>query len=88
MLSRKCKEVHNIIYIKLISKNAFLTSFFFVSFEFSTRSHIQFTMDSAAMMQQGSHIEVVSTDLYTGNPGREPAPYGVLDRRMVCYSFL
>lgn len=44
-------------------------------------SHVQFGMASAEEIQQEAHIRVVSKNLYA--QGREPVPYGVLDRRMV-----
>lgn len=45
---------------------------------------IQFGVLSAQDMQQLSHAHIVSSDLYSANKlAREPAPHGVLDRRMV-----
>ncbi|KAK3856179.1 hypothetical protein Pcinc_031683 [Petrolisthes cinctipes] len=44
---------------------------------------IQFGVLSAQDMQQLSHAHIVSSDLYSANKlAREPAPHGVLDRRM------
>lgn len=42
-------------------------------------------MDSPDEIQQEAHIRIVSKNLY--GDGRQPAPYGVLDRQMVilCY---
>lgn len=45
---------------------------------------IQFGVLSAQDMQQLSHAHVVSSELYSSTVGsRQPAPHGVLDRRMV-----
>lgn len=45
------------------------------------RSHVQFGIDSPDEIQQEAHIRIVSKNLY--NDGRQPVPYGVLDRQMV-----
>ncbi|GAB0091474.1 DNA-directed RNA polymerase [Sergentomyia squamirostris] len=45
-------------------------------------SKVKFSMDSAEMIQQESHIQVVSKNLYNQEQGRVPVVYGVLDRRM------
>lgn len=44
-------------------------------------SHVQFGIDSPEEIQQEAHIRIVSKNLY--NDGRQPVPYGVLDRQMV-----
>lgn len=44
-------------------------------------SHVQFGLDSPDEIQQEAHIRVVSKNLYSD--GRQPVPYGVLDRQMV-----
>lgn len=44
-------------------------------------SHVQFGLDSPEQIQQEAHIRVVSKNLYSD--GRQPVPYGVLDRQMV-----
>lgn len=49
------------------------------------RSHVQFGIDSPEEIQQEAHIRIVSKNLY--NDGRQPVPYGVLDRQMVCMTF-
>lgn len=46
------------------------------------RSHVQFGINSPEEIQQEAHIRIVSKNLY--NDGRQPVPYGVLDRQMVC----
>lgn len=48
---------------------------------FIFRSHVQFGIDSPEEIQQEAHIRIVSKNLY--NDGRQPVPYGVLDRQMV-----
>lgn len=48
---------------------------------FSSRSHVQFGIASPEEIQQEAHIRIVSKNLY--NDGRQPVPYGVLDRQMV-----
>lgn len=50
---------------------------------FLPRSKVQFGMNSADMIQQESHIQVVSKNLYNQEQLRVPVAYGVLDRRMV-----
>lgn len=52
-----------------------------ISFAFECRSHVQFGIDSPEEIQQEAHIRIVSKNLY--NDGRQPVPYGVLDRQMV-----
>lgn len=51
-------------------------------FVFVHRSHVQFGISSPEEIQQEAHIRIVSKNLY--NDGRQPVPYGVLDRQMVC----
>lgn len=50
---------------------------------FFGRSHVQFGIDSPEEIQQEAHIRIVSKNLY--NDGRQPVPYGVLDRQMVSF---
>ena len=57
-----------------------LCVFIFLSLLFC-RSHVQFGIDSPEEIQQEAHIRIVSKNLY--NDGRQPVPYGVLDRQMV-----
>ncbi|XP_059619730.1 DNA-directed RNA polymerase III subunit RPC1 [Phlebotomus argentipes] len=45
-------------------------------------SKVRFCMNSPEMIQQESHIQVVSKNLYNQEQGRVPVAYGVLDRRM------
>lgn len=45
-------------------------------------SHVTFSVDSASDIQQAAHIQVITKNLYTQEGARQPAPYGVLDRRM------
>jgi hypothetical protein len=59
------------------------TSFFFVSHICS--SHVCFGVDSPQQIQQQAHIHVVAKNLYSQDTQRTPVPYGVLDRRMVCF---
>lgn len=53
---------------------------------FVSRSHVQFGIDSPEEIQQEAHIRIVSKNLY--NDGRQPVPYGVLDRQMVSFNYI
>lgn len=44
---------------------------------------MRFTLLSSSDMQRLSHVHVVNKALYLQDNSREPAPFGVLDRRMV-----
>lgn len=44
---------------------------------------MRFTLLSSSDMQRLSHVHVVNKALYLQDNSREPALYGVLDRRMV-----
>lgn len=46
-------------------------------------SKMRFTLLSSSDMQRLSHVHVVNKALYLQDNSREPALYGVLDRRMV-----
>lgn len=58
--------------------------FKYVFIRLDFRSHVTFNVDSASAIQQAAHIQVVTKNLYAQDGQRVPAPYGVLDRRMVC----
>lgn len=45
-------------------------------------SHVTFCVDSPSEIQQQSHIQIVSKNLYCQDPQRTPIPHGLLDRRM------
>ncbi|GBP32372.1 DNA-directed RNA polymerase III subunit RPC1 [Eumeta japonica] len=45
-------------------------------------SHVTFSVDSAADIQQAAHLQVITKNLYAQDGQRKPAAYGVLDRRM------
>lgn len=47
------------------------------------RNQIQFAPFSALEMQKEAHIHVVSKNLYSQDPSRTPAPFGVLDPKLV-----
>jgi len=46
-------------------------------------SKMRFTLLSSSEMQRLSHVHVVNKALYLQDNSREPAVFGVLDRRMV-----
>lgn len=48
------------------------------------RNQIQFAPFSALEMQKEAHIHVVSKNLYSQDAARTPAPFGVLDPKLVC----
>lgn len=58
--------------------------------KFCFSSHVSFGVDSLQQMQQQAHLHVVVKDLYEGEGGpiRKPFAYGVLDRHMVCVTFM
>ncbi len=47
------------------------------------RSQIQFAPFSSLEMQKEAHIHVVSKNLYSQDAARTPAPFGVLDPKLV-----
>jgi hypothetical protein len=54
------------------------------------RNQIQFAPFSSLEMQKEAHIHVVSKNLYSQDAARTPAPFGVLDPKLVikfCFFF-
>ena len=52
------------------------------------RDQIQFAPFSALEMQKEAHIQVVSKNLYQQDAARTPAPFSVLDPKLVNYFHL
>ncbi len=48
-----------------------------------SRNQIQFAPFSSLEMQKEAHIHVVSKNLYSQDAARTPAPFGVLDPKLV-----
>jgi len=53
-----------------------------------SRNQIQFAPFSSLEMQKEAHIHVVSKNLYSQDAARTPAPFGVLDPKLVIEIFI